>query len=908
MKKLLLLIILIASILPLAQSQTLDAWVEAGNEAYDRNDFYSAYKYFGIALEYDDEQYDIWYKYAEAARQFNIYTKAEMAYTKVLGCEQRNDFPLTTYWLGKVKQRLGSYDEAMNMFQKFMQEQPAAEQKYLDDALKSIEDSNWAKTIVENPADIEVRNMSNLINSEYSDFGVAFKGDTMFYSSLRFVNYKDTINPPREYAKILQSVNQLEGVPLPENVNIKDKIVAHTAFNADFSRVYYTVCDYVNTAEIKCDIFTSAVSTTGNWSPGVKLPINAPGFTTTQPNIGYDRNGEDEQLYFVTDRPGGKGGMDIWTTRIMQDGNLGVPRNLEEINTEGDEVTPYFHAPTQTLYFSSDGYQTLGGLDIYRAQKTADLWRAPDHLGSPANGGFDDLYYVINDENGKAYLASNRPDTAAIFWDETREACCYDIYSFNQKLTVDLLALTFNELDDSELIGARVELYEILENGEEVLVDSISNPRGNDFNFALLPGLKYRIKGIKDGFSSAVETIDLTDPALQNETKIEKRLNMSPGIELNVFTFENIDSTALNGVKVEIYEVTASGEEIFFDSSTNNGGNDFNFALKRGKKYVIKASKDGFPTAVETLDLADPELATALSIDKNLYLGQVLEILTFDDRTKDPLNGVTIQLLEIKPNGNMDLTTKKTNPDGNDFLMPLDLRKRYQINVERKGYEPIIQEIEFDPEIVKKAKGKITIELYLKRNSLDDFLPLTLYFDNDYPDPRSGKTKTDRNYIETNEAYYAKKDEFVNKFTEGLSQNERFIVGRQYRQFFDVEVKRARYDLEEFTEALLDLLENGGSYTIILKGYASPLASARYNDILSTRRIDCVLNYFEAYKEGKLVKYLNNGRLIVKERPFGERTADTKKVSDKLEDRKGSVYSVVASIERRVEIEDVENR
>jgi hypothetical protein len=56
------------------------------------------------------------------------------------------------------------------------------------------------------------------------------------------------------------------------------------------------------------------------------------------------------------------------------------------------------------------------------------------------------------------------------------------------------------------------------------------------------------------------------------------------------------------------------------------------------------------------------------------------------------------------------------------------------------------------------------------------------------------------------------------------------------------------------------------------------------------------------------VKYLNNGRLIVKERPFGERTADTKKVSDKINDKKGSIYSVVASIERRVEIEDVENR
>lgn len=908
MKKLLLFIFFTTIITALSQAQTLDAWVEAGDEALDRKDFYSAYKYYGIALEYDDEQFDIWYKYAEAARQFNIYTKAEIGYERVLGSEQKNEYPLTAYWQGKVKQRLGSYDEAITMFQQFINEQPLADQNYVNDAEKAMEDSNWAKTIVDNPSNIEVRNMKDLINSEYSDFGVAFKGDTMFYSSLRFVNYKDTINPPREYGKILQSINQMEGTALPDNINQEGKIVAHTAFNKDGSRVYYTICQYASTTDIKCDIYSSAVSASGLWSPAEKLPINAPGFTTTHPNVGYDRGGENETLYFVTDRPGGKGKLDIWSCEIREDGTLNIPVNLQELNTEENDVTPFFHRSAQTLYFSSEGYQTLGGLDIYRAQKTGDDWKEPEHLGSPTNSGFDDLYYVLHEPASKAYLASNRPDSSAIFWDENKEACCYDIYQFDNKLTIDLLALTFNELDGTELVGTKVELFEILENGEEILIDSITNPAGNDFNFALVPGLNYKVKSTKKGFSTAVEMIDLTDPELQNETTIEKRLNMSPGIELDVFTFENIDSTALNGVKLELYEITASGEEVLADSNINPDSNDFNFTLKRGKKYVIKAMKDGFPTAVEKLDLTDPEIASAEKITKNLYLGQVLEILTFDERTRDPLNGVTIELLEIKPNGGTELATKKSNPDGNDFLMPLDLSKKYQINVQRLGYEPITQAISFDPEIVKQAKGKITIELYMRRNSLDDFLPLTLYFDNDYPDPRSGREKTNREYIETNEAYYAKKEEFVSKFTEGLSQNEKFIIGRQYRQFFDIEVKRARYDLEEFSEELLALMENGGSYTINLKGYASPLASDSYNETLSKRRIDCVRNYFKGYEDGKLVEYLNNGRLIIKQQPLGESTADKGRISDKAADKRGSVYSVVASIERRVEIVEVENR
>lgn len=123
-----------------------------------------------------------------------------------------------------------------------------------------------------------------------------------------------------------------------------------------------------------------------------------------------------------------------------------------------------------------------------------------------------------------------------------------------------------------------------------------------------------------------------------------------------------------------------------------------------------------------------------------------------------------------------------------------------------------------------------------------------------------------------------------------------------------MEVKNARYDLEDFTRELTVLLENGGSYTINLKGYASPLASEQYNDILSKRRIDCVRNYFEGYDNGKLIEYLNNGRLIIRESAFGERTANKKIISDKANEKKESVYSVVASIERRVEIVEVENR
>ncbi|MFT6150357.1 MAG: outer membrane protein OmpA-like peptidoglycan-associated protein, partial [Saprospiraceae bacterium] len=111
-------------------------------------------------------------------------------------------------------------------------------------------------------------------------------------------------------------------------------------------------------------------------------------------------------------------------------------------------------------------------------------------------------------------------------------------------------------------------------------------------------------------------------------------------------------------------------------------------------------------------------------------------------------------------------------------------------------------------------------------------------------------------------------------------------------------------NLDAFSAVLLKHLQAGETIEIVLKGFASPRAKSDYNLNLSKRRVGCVRNYFRTYQGDTFQKYLNNGQLKIFTSPFGETKAATS-VSDELDDKRNSVYSVGAAEERRVEILEV---
>lgn len=786
-----------------AQAQTQKAWEAAADKAFDFKDYYSAMVYYQNALEFTPERTDLIFKCAESARQFNAYKLAAKYYKQVLDKEKNGGYPTVSFWLAEMNFHIGKYPEAKTFYELYLSENEGDDAELTEKAKLAIKSIEFA--IPESKVefeDVDLTHLGGQINTPYSDFSPYLKGDSLYYSSLRFENKADTYKPRRPISKVLISREEGAGVPIENGFNMDQLHTAHSAFNTEGNKIYYTICEYLNGKDIRCDLYVRDVNPDGTFGNSMKLPepVNNAAFTTTQPNVGKDKESGNEVLYFVSNRSEGKGGYDIWYSSINSDGTYGTPVNFSAVNTMMDEITPFYHSSTGVFYFSTNGRVGLGGYDIYSTELRNGSWLDPENLSIPVNSSYNDLYYMIIEDNKKAYFASNRQ--GGIYMDESSEACCNDIYRADYlDIDLNLLATTFDKLTREKLNGATVTL------------------------------------------------VDLSDP------------DNPRGI-------------------------------------TNLEGNEFNFELDRAKDYVVTAVKEGyFPDSV---NFTTKRIRKSETIKKELFLRTTrldLEINTFDKRNNLALNGATIKIID-KSDPSDELIVQMDD-ETNQIVLPVERGKEFLVIASKRGYSPdtatvITRGIDDQNRIVKN--------MYLGLGNLEDLLPLALFFDNDEPDKRTYKTRTSLRYEETFPPYYARKDEFINVWSNPLTGVEKTQAADEVRRFFDKEVKQGNEHLRTFI-ALLEkaLIDENQKVEIVLQGFASPRASAAYNEALSKRRISSVLNQITKYSDGKLNTFITNKKLVISERAYGSRRAP-KYVSGNLKDTRNSIYSIPASRERRVEI------
>jgi tetratricopeptide (TPR) repeat protein len=783
--------------------QTYRQYIKAADEEFAVEKYYSAMKHYEEAMEIEGEQPEVLYKYAEAARLFASYTFADTAYTKVLSSEQAANYPLARYWLATVKKKQGKYEEAQGLFQQFANERPAGvEAEYISHAEEEVKELDWAIDAIMNPDEnVTVEQLdTHRINSAVSEFAPVQRGDKLYFSTMNNKKLLQKGLDPIDFTRIMvakESSRKMDPLPF----NDENRQTANLAFNSAGNRVFYTLCDYLEgTAIVRCELFTRTIDAKDNYGDAVRLPasINMAGYTITEPCVGNDPE-LGEWLYFVSDRPGGKGGLDIWASKILGDTSFAAPLNLENINTKEDDVTPFFHDLTHTLYFSSEGRQGFGSFDIYKIEHRNGAWGEVLHLPSPFNTSYGDSHFWMNKEGTMGYFASSRLGSHVL--EPEYEACCNDLYKFVVQV-VDLDVLTFNKRNNEALTGVTVQLFELTKDGNLTLVTT-TNPTDNKFDFELKRGGKYMMLATKDGFLPIRDTIDLTTKASKNIANIERKLYLVPEtVGLKVFSFNKKTMNPLKGVEVRL---VIEGQEV--DFKKNDTGNDVSFVLERGKQYQLIGSKVAY----------------------------------FSDTL------------------NIDLRANVTTTD---------LEK----------------------------------QLLLKPKEIEDFPPLVIYFDNDQPDPRTRKTTTETSYEESWTSYMTRKDLFRKEYVTDLTGFDSITSARRMDAFFDREVNNGFLSLQVFTENVQEILEEGGfKVELVIQGFTSPRASEDYNSALSQRRSDCLKNHFEAWKGGVLKPFIEQGMLTMEVVGYGEKLSP-QFISDRLDDERGSIYSVVASFERKVAI------
>lgn len=210
--------------------------------------------------------------------------------------------------------------------------------------------------------------------------------------------------------------------------------------------------------------------------------------------------------------------------------------------------------------------------------------------------------------------------------------------------------------------------------------------------------------------------------------------------------------------------------------------------------------------------------------------------------------------------------------------------------------------VPFRKDTTDTTTGIVAIETF---ETLMKRLPVTLYFHNDVPNPKSIDTTTTLNYLTTYAEYTKLLSTYQEEYSEGLIPEKAQIAKEEIESFFIEYVDQGVKDLTIFSDLLFKELEKGIRIQLVIKGFASPLAKSDYNVKLTKRRITSLKNYLYELENGKFSIYIKNGSLQFKEVPFGENKAN-KMTSDNFHDQKNSVYSKAAAIERKIEIISIE--
>ena len=442
-------------------------------------------------------------KMAESYRRINYTQKAIAAYNNVVRYKQTDS--LTHLHLAQQLMKNGNYKEAAKHFQTFLDSVSLHPKLANLNALAKmgLRSAQKAPTWKEEGSRYIVKreNFFNSRRAEYSPMLAGEESDQLFFSSTRNQAKGDELSgiTGTKNADIFVATKDDKGKwQRPEAIDSElnsDDDEGACSFSPDGKTMYLTQCKTDGQYPRYANIATSQRSD-ASWSKATALVLTRDTLSAyAHPAVSPD----GEWLYFTSNMPGGMGGYDIWRVRLTTSGLGGVENLGAPINTVGDEMFPTFR-PNGDLYFSSNGHEGMGGLDIYIAKpiethdnisKNAQLYFL-EHPGYPLNSQGDDFGMTFEGMKNKGFFSSNRGDGTG--WDH--------IYSFEKPDIIQTVKGWVYEAEGYELPQAQVYLI-----GNDGTNLKLSVKGDGSFVQEIKPDVDYVLLGTCKGFLNHQEQL-----------------------------------------------------------------------------------------------------------------------------------------------------------------------------------------------------------------------------------------------------------------------------------------------------------------------------------------------------------------------------------------------------------------
>ncbi|MEJ6793567.1 MAG: OmpA family protein [Flavobacteriales bacterium] len=450
----------------------------------------------------------------------------------------------------------GKYQEAKTNYEHFLSFENQRE-KYIWLSNVGLRNCNFAINSMQNPVDFDPRNMGAEINSQFEEYLPSISADGQLFVITRRAPFIENIVSEDFYVSVKKDSSWTKSVNMGTAINSPGNEGAQ-CLSGDGKILFFTACDREDGFG-RCDIYAS-FKTNNGWTKARNLGENINSASwESQPSISPD----GRELYFVSNRSGGIGDMDIWKSTLSEEGYFSKPVNLgTQINTEFDEMSPFIHSDNQTFYFASNGHVGMGDFDLFlsRRKHPKSSWSFPENLGYPINTYEVENSLIVASDGKTAYYASDKSGFGQedIFW--------FSLPQEKSAQTVAYLNTTVKDANTKSPLNSKIQLID-LETGD-VLMESYTTERGRGQKFTSLPAnTNYALNVSSDGYIFHSENFYLSEESAQTALNLEvllQKIETGNSVVLNNIFFDTDDYNLKAESDVELQKLVD-----FLDNNPN---------------------------------------------------------------------------------------------------------------------------------------------------------------------------------------------------------------------------------------------------------------------------------------------------------------------------------------------------